>query len=262
MKWFRIYAVIVRHMYQWPRDYENLAEAFWWPTIDIVVWGLASTYIAQQNSSQHLIVQFFVGALVLWMFVYRSQQEVGFTFLKEVWDRNFLNLMTTPLTIAEFTTASLLLGAIRLFISAIYMSVLAYIFFSFNIGVYALSLVPWVIILLMTGWAAGFFINGLIIRYGYRIQSFAWTLILAIQPFSAVFYPVSSLPLWMQRIAHVIPPSYAFEGMRKIFITQRGSFDGIQIAFFLNVIYLFLAVMYFNYSFHKSKENGMLVKFG
>jgi ABC-2 type transport system permease protein len=31
-----------------------------------------------------------------------------------------------------------------------------------------------------------------------------------------VFYPISVLPVWMQYVAHALPPSYVFEGMRNV----------------------------------------------
>lgn len=257
----RVWAILVRHLFSWKRDIDALAEAFWWPTFDTFLWGLVTVSLKNQGGSSFGLVNFFLGALVLWMFVYRSQQEMGFLFLREAWDRNLLNIFTTPISMSEFMIASLMLGMTKLIISAVWMGFLAFILFSFNIFSLGFWLIPFVINLLMIGWSAGFIINSLIITHGYRVQSFAWTLIIIIQPFSAVFYPVSAMPNWMQVISKVIPTSYIFEGMRKVFLGGYVDIKDLLLAFGLNVVYLILSIMFFSYSFRKAKESGMLLKF-
>ncbi len=257
----RVWAIMQRHLFSWPRDLETLAEAFWWPTFDLFIWGLMSVFLRQKEGVPAGFLSIFLGAIVLWMFVYRSQQEIGFIFLKEVWDRNFLNLLTTPLTIWEFLAASLALGTVRLVISAVWMAVIGYLLFTFNLFRMGWFLIPFVINLLMIGWSAGFFINGIILQYGNRVQSFAWTLILIIQPFSAVFYPVSAMPGWMQIVSRILPTSYVFEGMRGVLLDGRMDVPSLGIATGLNLVYLGFSLWYFRYSFERAKKTGMLVKF-
>lgn len=257
----RIQAVIIRHLLSWPRELEAIAEAFWWPSFDIFIWGLTTVFLRQTQSMPVQFVGYFIGAIVLWMVVYRSQQETGFTFLREAWDRNLLNLLVSPLTIWEFTAATVVLGMIKLIISASWMAFLAYILFAFNIFTIGWTLTPFVISLLLTGWSAGFFINGLVIRYGYRIQAFAWTLILIIQPFSAVFYPVSSMPDWMQAVARILPTSYIFEGMREVL--GQGTLDAgsLILSFGLNLVYLVLGIWFFRNFYEKARQSGQIMKF-
>ena len=38
-------------------------------------------------------------------------------------------------------------------------------------------------------------------------------------PNGAVFYPVSVLPAWLQKIAYLLPSTYVFEGMRQVLAT-------------------------------------------
>lgn len=257
----RMWAIVVRHSFSWRRDYEALAEAFWWPSFDLFIWGLVTVYLQTSQGSSATLISFFLGAIVLWMFVYRAQQEMGFVFLKEAWDRNLLNIFTSPISIWEFLGASIVIGIIKLLISATWMAILAVLLFKFNLFTFGLYLIPFVVNLLATGWSAGFIINGLIIQYGFRVQSFAWTLIMVIQPFSAVFYPVSVMPEWMQKVAAVIPTSYIFEGMREVL--SKGEFDPGKLvtATLLNIVYLTVSVMFFARGFRRSKETGMLIKF-
>jgi ABC-2 type transport system permease protein len=257
----RVTAIIIRHLFAWRRDIESLFEAIWWPSFDVLLWGLMTVYISSGEGASQRIVAFIVGAIFLWMFVYRSQQEISFAFLKEVWDRNLMSILTSPISITEYMAATLILGIVKLLLSVVWLSFLSYFLFSFNILNLGTALLPFVVNLFLVGWWAGFFINGMIVRYGYRVQSFAWSLLVVIQPFSAVFYPVSSLPVWMQRISSVIPTSYVFEGMRNVLSGNPVDPKGLGTAMVLNLVYLILSLIYFRYSFKKALENGMIVKF-
>lgn len=257
----RIWAIVIRHLFSWRRDLESLTESFWWPSFDLFIWGLTSIYLREQQGTTPYVLAVFVGAIVLWMFVYRSQQEIGFLFLKEVWDRNLLNVLTTPITIWEYTFGAIILGTLKLILSALWMGILAYLLFKLNIFFMGWYLIPFILNLILVGWSSGFVINGLIIRYGYRVQAFAWTLILIIQPFSAVFYPVSAMPGWMKSVARFLPTSYVFEGMRQIVFQNQMDWQLLYAAGGLNLLYLVISVFYFNYCFRKAQESGMIVKF-
>ena len=37
-------------------------------------------------------------------------------------------------------------------------------------------------------------------------------------PLACVYYPVSVLPVWLQYVAWMLPPTYVFEGMRVLLI--------------------------------------------
>lgn len=257
----RIWAIVLRHLYVWPRNLESLIESFWWPSFDVFLWGLMTVYLSSKEGVPNYFTAFIIGAITLWMFVYRSQQEIAFTFLKEFWDRNLLSIMTTPITIWEFQIATLILGLFKLALSGIWMGILGYFLFSFNIFRFGWYLIPFLCNLFLVGWTAGFIVNSLIIRYGYRVQAFAWSLIIIIQPFSAVYYPVSTMPYWMQEVARFVPTSYIFEGMRSVIREGTMNFGALGFATILNVFYLALSLFFFSWSFGKARENGMIVKF-
>jgi len=257
----RIWAIVIRHLFSWPRELEAIAEAFWWPSFDLFIWGLMTTYLNQQHGVPGFILSFFLGATILWMFVYRAQQEMGLVFLREFWDRNLLNLLATPLTIGEFFLGTLILGVIKITISALWMFILAWLLFKFELFNLGVLLIPFIINLLVFGWSMGYVINGLVIRFGYRIQAFVWTLIMMIQPFSAVFYPVASLPSWMQFVSRLLPISYIFEGMRQIMSHVQFDLLNLVWASLLNLIYLGLSITFFNYCYRKARQIGRIVKF-
>lgn len=245
----------------WPRSLERVADAFWWPSFNLFIWGLVTIYLQQQTGTYQFYINLFLGGVIMWLFIHRSQEEMGIMLLQEAWDRNLLNMFTSPLTIWEFTIAAFLLSTIKLVISVIWMIFLGYFLFHYNIFRLGWILIPYAASLLITGATLGIIINSLIVRYGYRIQVFAWTLTLILQPFSGVFYPIDAMPVWMQQVAKFIPTSYIFEGMRTVLATGRIDYQGLFSATVLNGVSFVFSVWFFVWSFQKSKESGMLLKF-
>ena len=66
MKWHRIWAVIIRHLYETRRNLDRLADTLYWPIMDIVMWGFFSVYLSRYTGSRPGVVSFLLGAIVLW----------------------------------------------------------------------------------------------------------------------------------------------------------------------------------------------------
>lgn len=258
----RVNAVVTRHLMSWVRSLERLADAFWWPTINLLIWGYVTVYLEQSVSGNaSIFANVFLGGLLMWTLIVRAQEDMGITLLQEAWDRNLLNMFTSPLTIWEFSIATILLGTFKLVLSFGWMVLLSWLLFSFHILTFGWMLIPYALVLMMAGWSLGFIINGLILQFGYRVQVFAWTLTLAIMPFSSVYYPVSALPPWMQTVARGLPTSYVFEGMRLIVKQHQLDIPGLAIALTLNVLYLLFGMWFFAYSYRRAQKTGMIMKF-
>ena len=56
----------------------------------------------------------------------------------------------------------------------------------------------------------------MILRHGMGAESLAWLAVFTLSPISAVYYPVSILPRWLQHVAWALPSTYVFEGMRTL----------------------------------------------
>jgi len=257
----RVYALVLRHLITWPRSWERIADSFWWPTMNLFIWGLVNIYLQQQTGTTGFFAGLFLGGLILWTLVTRSQEEMGVLFLQEAWDRNLLNIFSSPITIWEFSIATMLLSGAKLVLTFLWMFLLSFILFSFNIFDVGWMLIPYALILTVSGWWLGFIINALIFLYGYRVQVFAWTLTLVIMPFVSVYYPVSALPPWTQTIAWALPPTYVFEGMRDVLAGRGIAWHGLLIANGLNILFIFASVLFFISSYNKAKDTGMIMKF-
>ncbi|MEK7747936.1 MAG: ABC transporter permease [Nitrospirota bacterium] len=262
MNFSRIAALIQRHGYLYRRSAPRLMEIFFWPLMDLLVWGFITLYFAQSQIVLPRFVTFFLGALILWDILYRAQQGISISFLEEVWSKNLLNLFVSPMRPCEFLVALMTISVAKMLVAGAASAVVAWFFYSFNFFIIGISLIPFVFNLLIMGWAIGIISMSAILRYGQQAEVLAWGLGFLIQPFAAVFYPVSVLPGWIQPIAHIIPASHIFEGMRAVLENGIIPYRELGIALFLNGIYLSASIYFFYYNLRVVKEKGLLLHRG
>src|SRR4029079_14070367 len=124
---------------------------------------------------------------------------------------------------------------IRLVIGVVAVTLLASWFFGFNLWSLGFGLGAFFANLLLTAWAVGTIVSGLILRNGMGAENLAWTLMFLIMPVTAVFYPVAVLPPFIQPIAWALPPTYVFEGLRPILIDHVFRADPMVEALTINI---------------------------
>lgn len=259
----RIWALMSRHFYVIRRNPMRVAELVYWPLLDLLVWGFLSMYLSKFGTGLGVnFLAFFLGALILWDLLFRAQQGVSIAYLEEVWSRNLLNLFVSPLSVGEFLTATMLISLSKLAISTVFMAILAALFYGFNLLILGWNLVPFVVALLLMGWALGIFTTGLVLRFGQGAESLAWVLAFLFQPLSAVFYPVSVLPPFLQPVALSLPSTHVFEGMRAVIKTGVLPMHHLVWAIGLDVVYAVAAIAFFYWNFGVVKDRGLLAKTG
>ena len=258
----RIAALIQRHLYLYQRSLPRIMEIFFWPLMDLLVWGFITVYFERSNMNLPRFVTFFLGALIFWDILYRAQQGISISFLEEVWSKNLLNLFVSPMRPCEFLVALMSISVGKMLTAGAASALLAWIFYSFNLFVVGISLIPFVFNLLVMGWAIGIISMSMILRYGQEAEVLAWGLGFLIQPFSAVFYPVSVLPVWVQPLSRMIPSSHVFEGMRSVLETGQIPYESLIYATLLNSVYVSLAICFFYYTLRVVKEKGLLIHRG
>jgi ABC-2 type transport system permease protein len=258
----RILALVNRHLMLYKRSPQRIMEIIYWPLVDLLVWGFLTLYLARYKEGLPGFVTFFLGALILWDILFRAQQGICISFLEEIWSRNFLNLFVSPLRTGEFLASMMLVSFIKVIAASIVTISLSYVLYSFNVFLIGVSLVPFVINLIVMGWAVGIFTTAVILRFGQEAEVLAWGLAFLFQPVSAVFYPVSVLPPVLQVIAHGIPAAHVFEGMRAVIEAKAFPVSGLVWATSLNVVYLVGTILFFNWMFRIVKMKGLLVRVG
>jgi ABC-2 type transport system permease protein len=258
----RVGAVLLRHVYLYPTSLSRQMEIFYWPVLDLLVWGFLTVYLSRQPGAAAHWTGFLLGAMIFWDVLFRSQQAVCISFLEEIWSRNLLNLFASPLSPGEFIFSTMLLSLVKFSLASVVTVTLAWGLYSFNLFSMGLYLVPLVCNLIAMGWAIGIVTTAVILRFGERAEVLAWGLALAVQPFAAVFYPVSAMPAPLQKVALALPCTYVFEGMRSLLST--GAIDRTTFAapFLLNAVYLALAWAFFGRMYRRAQEEGRLTKLG
>ena len=256
----RVYALMLRYLYLYPRSVPRIMDIFFWPMMEILIWGFLTIYLTQINIAIPNFVNAILGALIFWNFIHRSQQAVSIAFLEEVWEKNLLNIFVTPLNLSEFLVATLLVGLARLILIGITLSGMAFLLFHFNIFSFGLLLIPFIFNLFWFGWILGLIATSIIMRFGQSAQILAFALTILLQPFVAVFYPVKILPLPLQYFAKIIPATHVFEGMRAVVFTGQLPIISLLFALLLNIIWFMVALYIFYKMFDYILETGQLMR--
>lgn len=268
MSWPRIRALVLRYTFLYTRSIPRVTELFFWPIMDLLVWGYVTLYLQRLYAGQQTapagmgVITFLLGAMIFWDILYRAQQGTTLAFLEDIWARNLLNIFVAPIRVSEFIVATYLVSLVRISITVTVLIGLAWFLYAFNLFALGFSLIPLFVNLLLMGWAMGMITTGLIMRWGQASEALAWGVPFLIQPLAAVFYPLDVLPRWVQPISWCIPATHVFEGMRQVL---RG--DGLPIhhlvwALALNSAYLAAAAWFFRLMYQSARQRGLLAKLG
>jgi ABC-2 type transport system permease protein len=255
----RIGAMILRYWYLLMSSWPRLLELIYWPALQIITWGFLQTYIAANAGFFAKAGGTLIGAVILWDILFRGQLGFSISFLEEMWARNLGNLMMSPLTPIEFLLALMAMSLIRLVIGVIPMTLLALVFFQFNLYSLGLPLIAFFCNLIFTSWAVGIFVSGLVLRNGLGAESIVWTMMFALMPLTCVYYPVHVLPDWLQYVAWALPPTYVFEGMRALMIDHVFRADLMLAALVLNAVLLLASFAAFLALLRSARRVGSLL---
>jgi len=258
----RVAAMMLRYWYLLRSSWPRLVELIYWPTVQMITWGFLQLYVMQNAGLFARAAGTFIGAVLLWDILFRGQLGFSISFLEEMWSRNIGNLMMSPLRPFEFVTALMVMSIVRLLIGAVPVTVLAIIFFGFNLYGLGLALVAFFINLMLTSWAVGIFVSGLVLRNGLGAENFAWSIMFLFMPLTCVYYPVTTLPVWLQPAAWALPPTYVFEGMRALLIEHAFRPDLMLYALALNAVFFTGGVFGFLKLLQSARRQGSLMQTG
>lgn len=258
----RLGAMMLRHLYLMRSSWIRVFDLMYWPLLQMVMWGFINTFLAAQSSWVLRAGGLLIGAVLLWDILVRGQFGMTLSLLEELWSRNFANLFVAPLRPVEYGISLMGLSVIRSLISVLPSALLAIPLFHYSIFAMGLPLLAFYAVLMMTGWAAGLLICSMLIRFGLSAESFAWASVFLLAPICGVYYPVATLPTWLQHISWLLPPTYVFEGMRSVMLAHVFRADLLIQAVALNVLYIALGLAAFLFAFRQARERGQLLQTG
>jgi ABC-2 type transport system permease protein len=259
----RVGVMVLRYVFIYRRSPIRLIEVLFWPTMSLLVWGFITTFIQRAAEGDLTrFITFLIGAMICWDILFRAQQGVSLSFLEDVWARNLLNIFCAPVRLREYVLATFLFGLLRVGVTLLFLCVLAWLLYHFNFFALGVALIPFIANLLVLGLTIGIVTIAIVLRYGHGAEPFAWALPFLLQPFSAVFYPVSVLPEAMQKVAWAIPCTYVFEGMRQVIRSGTMPWENLAWAIALNLVYLTVAMGLLIHMFNVARDRGLLGKWG
>jgi ABC-2 type transport system permease protein len=240
----------------------RMLELMYWPMVQMIMWGFLQTYLAGSASVFQNAAGLLIGSVLLWDILLRGQFGFSLSFLEEMWSRNLGNILMSPLRPNEYIIALMVISFIRLIIGIVPVILLAYLFFGFNLFGLGLPLGAFVANLIFFGWMIGLTANGVVIRYGMGAESFTWVAVFFFLPLCCVYYPLATLPWWLQPVSAALPPTHVFEGLRAIMIEQVFRPDLMLKAFGLNLLYFSGAYLLFLYFLRQARIKGSLMQIG
>lgn len=256
MKLHRTWGIILRYLFLARRSFDMASDTFYWPTIDLLLWGITGLYFAKLSPGSNIIYTI-VSGILFYIILWRGQYEITVGFLYELWDRNLVNIFVSPIQFSEWVLGMVTMGIVKAAMSFSFTAVIAFLLYKVGVLSYGLYLIPFILLLLMNGWWVGFFVCGILMRFGTKIQTFAWTTVAILSPFSGIYYPISILPHWAQIVARFVPSSYVFEGAREVVQTGHLDIQKILMSFVLNLVYLILGILFLRWCFKKIFDKGL-----
>jgi ABC-2 type transport system permease protein len=254
-------AIVLRQFYLIRGSAARLIPLFVWVAIDMVLWGFITKYLGAITNARLNLVASLLGAVLLWDFFARVMQGVTTAFLEDVWSRNFLNLFATPLSTAEYIAGLVATSIVTSAIGLLVMLVLATTAFGLSFFSYGLALVPFLCILFVFGIAIGVAATAIVLWLGPASEWFVWPIPALVAPFAGVFYPISTLPRWMQYIAVILPPSGVFEGLRAVVNGRNVSNQMLGWSGCLAAAYLLTACWLFEQVYRRAVRTGLIARY-
>jgi ABC-2 type transport system permease protein len=259
----RIWGLMYRHIALYRRSWPRLLELAYWPTLQMCIWGFTAQFLAlRAGATVTAAAGVLLGGVLLWEVALRSQMGVALSFLEEIWSRNLGHVFVSPLRPWEMVAALIVISAMRMSIGVLPAILLAWVLYAFNLFALGPVLVLFFINLMVMGWWVSLGVVSLILRHGAGAEALAWSVLFGLTPFSAVFYPVRVLPVFLQPVALALPSAHVFEGMRAVFNDGVVRWDHLAWAFGLNAAWTVAGVLLFAGQFRAARVRGALISIG
>jgi ABC-2 type transport system permease protein len=253
-----IIALALRHARLLRRDANYLLSMFYWPLLDVLIWGFLGSYIqnVQTNGYQNYTAVALL-CIILWRTTSTSAIVTARAFVEELWSHNLINIVSLPLTLTEWFAGITLYNTLMSCATAVYCTLLIMFFYGLSpaliFGKFVLFAPP----LFLSGLALGTLCLAIIAYCGKRAEELLYVFAWFFAPFSAAFYPREILPGWAQMISDALPMSYIFTGLRVSMLSEGDPTPYLIKGYLMAIAYLIIALLAFVFAFHKSKNRGL-----
>jgi ABC-2 type transport system permease protein len=258
ISWAPIWAVVLRHTRLYRRDPNLLLAVFYWPLLDIFIWGFLGSWVQRSAGPQfHNYEAAALLGVLLWQIVGRGANMIAFAFQEELWSNNLLNLFSLPLRLVEWISGILLFYLIIVTATAACSIAVAWSLYSISLWDLISTFIIFCPPLFFSGIWLGFTSLIIVIFLGKRGVELGFVVVWFLLPFSGAYYPIDVLPTWAQGMTNYIPMSYVFKGMRGFLMHHQDPTAYLIKGYILNSLYAVCTVILFVYFFNRSKKKGL-----
>lgn len=256
MKWHRVWAVTLRHLRQFTRDFNDISSTFVVPFINLLVFGYMGIWMAGATNDPLIKLQLLTGIMVLQL-INRSSVSSALSFFEELKSHNITNLFGTPITIHEWLLASCIKALITCGMLLTFFAIS--IFFIFNVNVFAAGIGLVIVILLAftSSICLGFLAITVLLIWGMNANSIIWMLAWVVMVVSGALYPITVMPTFLQNCAHYLPYLDLFGVLRTLITTKTIAWHLVLRSTLFNTIYLICSYALLIVSFRVSSRRGL-----
>ena len=262
MSFNRMYGLFLRHFFLIKSSFPRILDLIYWPSIQIILWGFISKFFSAYSDYFNNTVGIILTCAILYEFLFRSSISFNMLFLEEIWSRNFTNLFIAPMKISEIIISLVFTALIRTLIGLVPAILITSPLFGISILNLGVPLFFLFLSLYIFGITLGLFVSSGLISFGPSFENIAWSSLFLLAPLGCIYYPIEILPSFFQILAKGLPLVYIFDETRNILINNYVNVENILYAFYLNLIYLFVGISLFYFSFSKARKKGSLINMG
>ena len=206
----RIGAMALRYLFLLRSSWTRIVELAYWPIMQMVLWGFMTEFLLRSESPILKASGMLIAAVLLWDVMFRSNIGVAISFLEEMWSRNLAQLFASPLRPYEWALSLLTISLLRTLVGVLPAALLAIPLYNYSVFEMGLPLIAFFANLMLFGGAVGLAVSAMILRYGLGAESLAWVGIFALAPISGIYYPIDTLPNWLQPVAWALSVGRGF----------------------------------------------------
>jgi len=253
-----IWAIVIRHVRLWRRDLNPLLFGFYWPMLDVLVWGFLGSWIAQSQTAQfHNYEAAALLGILLWQVVGRGSNIMLFSFCEELWSNNIVNLFSLPLRTVEWMCGIVLFYLIMMSITCSFCMFVIFLLYDVSMWYVISTFLIFAPPLIFCAIWVGFTCLQIMVALGRRGVELSNVIGWFLLPFSGAYYPVEVLPSWGQMISKFLPMSYVFTGMRAYVMHEQDPTNYLIKGYAMSILYAISALALFIYCFNQSKQKGL-----
>jgi len=253
-------AVLYRHIFYLTKPFE-IFHYWYWILIDILIFGFLGKSFCQAASAAngacisnvHIL---FTNLVLLYAFL-RTTTTFGVSFLRDLWDANFVNLFSTPIKKVEWLLGILWMATISATLCVCIGTFLVRIIFGFSILVFGWYIPLVLVLLITTGTIIGTLMMGVLLLLGKQANPLIWAIGWLFIPISGVYYSPDVLPPLLKACTAYNPLFSIFSIIRQVGTGNTDIWPLVLHSILLMVPLAIAVALFFAYAFSVAKKHGL-----